>query len=126
MNILLVEDEQSIQRLATRLLERAGHRVACCDSAEQAIKLLENGSATYDLLVTDMVLPGKSGLDLVCQVPRHLPAILMSGYSEQGLPEKEAVLDKLVFLEKPFSLAQFESKIEEAVGGPVAGTTSGV
>ena len=121
MNILLVEDEQSIQRLATRLLERAGHKVACCDSAEKALRLLKNENASYDLLVTDMVLPGQSGLDLVCQVPSRLPTILMSGYSEQGLPEKEAVLERIVFLEKPFSLAQFESKIEEAVGRPFAG-----
>ena len=121
MNILLVEDEQSIQRLATRLLERAGHKVACCDSAEKALRLLKNENASYDLLVTDMVLPGQSGLDLVCQVPSWLPTILMSGYSEQGLPEKEAVLERIVFLEKPFSLAQFESKIEEAVGRPFAG-----
>ena len=69
MNILLVEDEQSIQRLATRLLERAGHKVACCDSAEKALRLLKNEAVSYDLLVTDMVLPGQSGLDsmpLVC------------------------------------------------------------
>ena len=123
MNILLVEDEQSIQRLATRLLERAGHKVACCDTAEKALRLLRNDTTSYDLLVTDMVLPGQSGLDLVCQVPRQLPTILMSGYSEQGLPEREAVLERIVFLEKPFSLAQFESKIEEAVGRPFSGNS---
>jgi signal transduction histidine kinase len=114
MQILLVDDEQSIQMLATRLLERAGHKVACCDSAEDALTLLQEGTA-YDLLVTDMILPGQSGLELVCQVPRGLPAILMSGYSEQGLPDREKVLERVVFLEKPFSLAQFESKVDEAV-----------
>ena len=118
MRVLLVEDEQSIQQLATRLLERAGHSVACCACAESALKMLDEKAAHFDLLISDMVLPGESGLDLACKVPSNLPMILMSGYSEQSLPDKDEVLQRLVFLEKPFSLAQFESKIEEAIGHP--------
>ena len=124
MRVLLVEDEHSIQRLATRLLERAGHSVACCDSAEKALNLLGNDAKPYDLLVTDMMLPGQSGLDLACKVPTGMPMILMSGYSEQGLPDREEVLQRIVFLEKPFSLAQFESKIDEAVRRPHSGACS--
>ncbi|MCA9776957.1 MAG: response regulator, partial [Candidatus Eremiobacteraeota bacterium] len=119
MRVLLVEDEQSIQRLATRLLERAGHSVACCASAETALNILNDNASQFDLLVSDMVLPGESGLDLACKVPSSLPMILMSGYSEQSLPDKDEVLRRLVFLEKPFSLAQFESKIDEAIRQPL-------
>src|SRR6185312_12404663 len=79
-NVLLVDDEQNILLTYKTILERGGHRVATAPSAEEALKQFEEEGP--DVVVTDMMLPGMSGIDLVKTIKRSSPdteIIVMTG-----------------------------------------------
>jgi DNA-binding NtrC family response regulator len=78
--VLVVDDESAIQRAYARLLGRAGLKVAVTGDAGEALKLVKAGA--IDLVISDIHMPGISGVDLLKQVYAHdpeLPVILMSG-----------------------------------------------
>ncbi len=105
--VLLVEDEPAVGRLASELLKRQGYAVLYASSGEHALALAQNHDATIDLLLTDIVMPGMSGRELMKQIAVSRPGIkvlYMSGYTEQSIVteggEKEA---GVTFLQKPFT-----------------------
>lgn len=106
--ILVVEDQPIIRRLVRRLLERDGHHVATASSAEEALTIAEGDE--FDLLVTDVMMPGASGLELVEQLRRRrpgLPVLLTSGTDdERELDERTA------FVRKPFKVEQLRELVE--------------
>jgi hypothetical protein len=83
--ILVVDDEQAIREIVTRVLERNGHRVIACPTAACA----QQTAGPIDLLLVDLVLPDVNGRDLAEALRKqwpNLPVLLMSGYlAEQGL-----------------------------------------
>ena len=82
-NILYVDDEESLVFLMTRTLERMGHRVTGCASPEQALAVFTANADDFDLVVSDMAMPGMSGLELAGQVlgiRPQLPFVITSGY----------------------------------------------
>ncbi|MEW6281400.1 MAG: PAS domain S-box protein, partial [Candidatus Eremiobacterota bacterium] len=97
--ILLVEDLPDLRRLFSRLLGRKGYQVTAVESAEAALEARET-SAPFDLLVTDVTLPGVSGRILAARLQERDPGLrvlLMSGYSQETLPREYP------FLPKPFT-----------------------
>lgn len=101
--ILLVDDDPFIGEVVSTVLERAGYQVDYTANAEEA---LETYNSLHDLLITDMVMPGPSGMDLIKQLLRGEPkfkAILMSGYSAQNLLTVEGLGPHLIFVQKPIS-----------------------
>ena len=81
--ILLVEDNTIAQRVTRRLLELLGYRVECAERGDDALRMIEAG-LKFDLLLTDILLPGLDGNTLFRRARRlraSLPAVLMSGYS---------------------------------------------
>jgi len=106
--LLLVEDEESVRRVVTRMLERAGYEVESVGSAEEAVDLLDSGWPAEGVL-TDLGLPGKSGRDLVdwCREQRpHLPVAVMSGYAAESPGGRKGIPPDISFLGKPFTPAQ--------------------
>jgi len=78
--ILIIDDERSIRETLSRFLQTEGHEVESAGSADDALALLENGQ--FDVLVTDIFLPGKSGVELlqsVTGVAPHVKVIMMTG-----------------------------------------------
>jgi two-component system cell cycle sensor histidine kinase/response regulator CckA len=110
--ILLVDDEPNLRRLIASLLEREGHQITACNNADTA-KAELSGVISFDLLITDMAMPGQSGLELaqraLLEEPR-LRAILMSGYAVQNF-ETPAIAGRILMLEKPFSREQLNEAI---------------
>jgi two-component system cell cycle sensor histidine kinase/response regulator CckA len=104
--ILVVEDEESIRRSATRVLERFGYRVLTAADGLEALTVLAREGAAIDLVVTDVVMPRLNGPKLYEQVCRqaHVPRFLfMSGYAERDV--HGGALDATVpFLQKPWQL----------------------
>jgi CheY-like chemotaxis protein len=94
--ILVVDDEQPIRELVTRVLERRGHRVIACSNAASALE----AAGPVDLLLVDLVLPEVNGRELAETLRKrwpNLPVILMSGYlSEEELmpPPPSSFLQK--------------------------------
>ena len=90
-SILLVDDEQNILLTYRTVLERGGHRVSTASTAEDAIRVFETEGA--DVIVTDMNMPGMSGIDLVKLIRQHSPdteIIVMTGAGSErtGLQQR--------------------------------------
>ena len=93
--ILVVEDSPRVRPLIARILESAGFRVLLADSSATALALLDD---TVDVLLTDVMLPGKSGFEFAAQAREQRPelrVLYMSGF-DLTLPEG------LDFVQKPF------------------------
>lgn len=102
--VLLVEDMSGVQRLVSRLLRREGYQVTTAHDGYQAQKLLQ-AEHQFDLLVTDLNLPGLSGLEIAKLFTREelsRPVLLMSGYPGNTLDE-DIALKNFAFVGKPFA-----------------------
>jgi CheY-like chemotaxis protein len=104
MNILVVEDNNDFRELLCEMLGMLGHSVRNEASAEPALASLSTN--TPDLVITDLTLPGMSGMDFARKIHASHPEIkiiLSSGY---GLPPGEQLDFKVGVLSKPYSLNQ--------------------
>ena len=113
IRILFVEDEDSVRTFAIRALQKKGYEVIGCNSAENALEQLENDK-DFDLLITDMVMPGMSGAELAGIVREKIPGIkilLASGYSEEIARRELASSQDFEFMAKPFSLGDLTKKV---------------
>ncbi len=113
IRILFVEDEDSVRTFAVRALKKKGYDVIGCNSAENALEKLETDT-NFDLLVTDMVMPGMSGAELAGIVHKKIPNIkilLASGYSEEIARRELSASDNFEFMAKPFSLGDLTQKV---------------
>ena len=105
--ILLVEDEAPVRAFASRALRLRGYTVLEAESAEAALKTLEDESLNVDLFVTDVVMPGKDGPSWVREALKERPdvrVVFVSGYAEDRLTDQQDSIPNSVFLPKPFSL----------------------
>ncbi len=113
VRILFVEDEDSVRTFAIRALKKKGYDVIGCNSAENALEQLEQDS-NFDLLITDMVMPGKTGAELAAIVKEKIPnikVILASGYSEEIAKRELSESENFEFMAKPFSLGDLTAKV---------------
>ena len=104
--ILLVEDEDAVRLVASRILARCGFSVLEASSGAEALKLMEERSEPVDLLVTDMVMPGMSGPALVQHLRERTPdlrVLYVSGYSRDAIDQKLVFSSGSAYLEKPFT-----------------------
>ncbi|MGH9719665.1 MAG: PAS domain S-box protein [Bryobacteraceae bacterium] len=118
-SILLVEDEQGVRRLAARMLEERGYTVLTAQSGKEALQLCAERDR-IDLLLSDLVLPDTDGLNLASLIAEKYPGIrvvFMSGYTEHAALQRGAFAPGALFLQKPFTPAALENKIQEAMGG---------
>jgi PAS domain S-box-containing protein len=112
MHILLVEDHADTRRCLHRLLESRGHRVRSADDAQSAIELSKREK--FDLLIADVGLPDRSGLELLHELRQRepeLPAIALSGY---GMPQDAGKSKEAGFIEhfvKPVDLQKLHAVI---------------
>ena len=121
--VLLVEDEPSVRAVFARGLERLGCLVTIAGDAMAALAVLRDGEP-FDVLVSDVMMPGIDGVELAFEVARMRPGmgiVLMSGYAE--LPRhREADARGIRFLAKPFALAELVSAIATAQPLPTKST----
>jgi two-component system, cell cycle sensor histidine kinase and response regulator CckA len=115
--ILLVEDEESLLRLGTRVLLEAGYRVIAAQDPLEALEKIRNGLQP-DLLVTDLVMPGLNGRELFHAARSYAPGmkgLFVSGYPSETLRNQEPTSEGYpAFLQKPFTRIGFLSKVREA------------
>jgi nitrogen-specific signal transduction histidine kinase/CheY-like chemotaxis protein len=116
--ILLVEDNEPMRELAVSILEGAGYRVIEAGNAESALDILRSSEPRIDLLITDVVMPGKSGVELLEQArvaDQNLHALFMSGYTGEQVASRGHVLHETAFLQKPFTRSSFLKKVRSAL-----------
>lgn len=105
-SILLVEDEAMVRMAAVDMLEDLGHTVVEAGTAQEALKFLENRQ--IDVLITDVGLPGISGVSLVSQVKSRWPSIriiIASGYTGPENIEESNLGGEVTWLRKPYDAA---------------------
>ncbi len=121
LQILLVEDEPMVRSLILRQLTRLGHRVSAAEDPRVALERLASGQVSPDLLLTDVVMPGMSGVEF-SQVVREtmpgLPVLFMTGYAEQELIRVGLDREKVRLLTKPFTYEQLAEAIDEVLARP--------
>jgi PAS domain S-box-containing protein len=104
--ILITEDEPSIRQLTTAMLESLGYSVTAADTPIQAIALADTAKKHFDLLITDVVMPGMNGRELAAAITEKSPktrVLYVSGYTADVLARREETEPAGGFLQKPFS-----------------------
>lgn len=117
--ILLVEDDEQVREVVRRGLECAGYSVLAVSDAESAAAAADRHPGHIHLLVTDMVLPRASGRELAARLAIHRPAIkvlYVSGTSDGAIARHRMLEPGIEFLEKPFSLDRFLTKVRQVLG----------
>ncbi len=114
--VLLVEDEAPVRAFASRALRLRGYTVLEAESAEDALRLLEDPELTVDVFVTDVVMPGMDGPSWVRMALEDRPSVrvvFVSGYAEGAFGETGPSVPNSVFLPKPFSLNQLTETVHQ-------------
>jgi CheY-like chemotaxis protein len=121
--VLVVEDEELVRRVTTRVLTRHGYTVLEAESAEAALAACDALPAPPDLVLTDVVMPGLSGRELAERLTARFPklrVVLLSGYTADTVVRYGVADDRVTFLQKPYTpagLAQFVRRVLD-VGQP--------
>lgn len=113
--ILVVEDEPSVRNLVASSLRADDYRLLLAGSAEDALRLLDESSEQIDLLLTDAIMPGRSGIELANMLLAKQPGlrvIVMSGYTEETL---EGLNDRIELLQKPFAPRELRRRIRDTL-----------
>jgi two-component system, cell cycle sensor histidine kinase and response regulator CckA len=117
--VLLVEDEESVRRLVRDTLESKGYCVLEAESGEAGLLAAQNHPERIDLVITDVVMPGINGRELVKQLAQTRPAtkvLYLSGYTEDAILNDGSIDKGTAFLQKPFSLQSLSRKVREVLG----------
>lgn len=115
--ILLVEDEETVRKVIERLLRKLGYTVQSASDAEEAIEIFGERNQEFDLVLTDVVMPGLTGVEMSEVLKRQRPDmrfLFTSGYTSKelgGSPEAPPE----PFLPKPFSMEELSRSVREAL-----------
>jgi len=118
--ILLVEDAEPLRKLAQAFLESNGFRVLSATSGEAALEIAARHSGLFDLLLTDVVMPGMNGRVLAEQLSMRQPGLkvlFMSGYTDSFIAGHAVLQKGTNLLHKPFTEEIFISKVREVLDG---------
>ncbi len=113
--ILVADDEAMMRNLILKILESEGYQVSVVSSADEALEKLKD--ETYDLLLTDVKMPGMTGFDLLKQVKVEWPGtavIIMTGYGDAYSVKEALLLGADEYLSKPFKRQEVTLIVERA------------
>lgn len=115
--ILLVEDEDTVRKVIERLLRKLGYQVESAADAEEAIEIFKKRNDEFDLVLTDVVMPGLTGVEMSVVLKEQRPDmrfLFTSGYTSKELGgNPEAPPEP--FLPKPFSMEELSRSVREAL-----------
>jgi DNA-binding NtrC family response regulator len=115
-HLLLVDDDPNTLASLSRAFRLAGHEATVCDNAARAVELIRTES--FDVILSDVVMPGKSGLGLLDDLKKagvKTPIVLISGQANIEMAVKATKLGALDFLEKPLSTEKLLVTVENAL-----------
>ena len=110
--ILLAEDDDSLRGFLARALERAGHEVTACADGEDAVTYLDE---QWDLLLTDIVMPGIDGIEVARQAAARHPGLrimFITGFAAVALAANESAPPGSKVLSKPIHLREIVTEVE--------------
>ena len=126
--VLLVEDDATVRRATERILNENGYVVKAVADGAEALRVSEEGDR-IDILLTDVVMPRLSGLELAEQVRAKRPGVAIvyvSGYDEAALPGGGELADGALLVEKPFTESSLLAGLRAGLDGapPGGGATA--
>jgi CheY-like chemotaxis protein len=116
--VLLVEDEAGVRLLAKRILDHAGYRVLEATNGDEAERIFAQHADAIALVVTDVVMPGCGGPELLNRLQRRVPGVrvlYMSGYTEQSAAQRAGIDRGVPFIQKPFTAAELVRHVREVL-----------
>ncbi|MFZ0860388.1 MAG: PAS domain S-box protein [Candidatus Sulfotelmatobacter sp.] len=117
--VLLVEDEESVRQLVRETLAAKGYRVMEAENGESGMAAAAQHDGKIDLVITDVVMPGMGGRELVKQLAQTRPetkVLYLSGYTEDAIVSEGTIESGAAFLQKPFTLQNLSRKVRELLG----------
>lgn len=120
--ILLVEDEDGVRRIASQILGEQGYEVIVASDGAEALQLVREHSARIDLLLTDVVMPGLSGRELIeiaVGIRPEMKFLFMSGYTDEDLLKATLMGHRSALVHKPFTIDTLGAAVREALDRPV-------
>jgi PAS domain S-box-containing protein len=116
--ILLVEDEEGVKQLVEQTLTMAGYAIISASNGVEALECAQPTSREIDLVITDVIMPGLSGPDVVAQLQVARPdirVIYMSGYADLGVVHENILGEGHALLQKPFRLDTLRNLVAETL-----------
>ncbi len=118
--ILVVEDDAQVRRLAERALAAAGYQVVSASTGEEALALVRSAAEPFQLLITDLVMPGLNGQEVAARfralVP-GAPVLMISGYTDDAATREGLLTAGQSFLPKPFTPAELAERVRDLLEG---------
>jgi len=114
-----VEDEESVRQLVRDTLQSKGYRVVEAENGAAGLAAAENHEGKIDLVITDVVMPGMGGRELVANLTKSRPetkVLYLSGYTEDAILSEGSIEKGTAFLQKPFTLQNLSRKVRELLG----------
>ena len=115
-NILIIDDDANTLASLARAFRLAGHEATVCDNAARALELAK--AERFDLILSDVVMPGKDGIALLEDLKNvgvSAPVVMMSGQATIEMAVKATRLGAIDFLEKPISTDKLLLTVENAL-----------
>ena len=113
--ILLAEDDDSLRGFLSRALERAGYEVTACPDGETAVEALDK---TFDVLLTDIVMPGIDGIEVArraAALQPHLRIMFITGFAAVALSAGDRAPAGAKVLSKPIHLREIVAEVERMI-----------
>lgn len=114
IRILVVDDEEKLGRFICMLLGQMGYHASLCLRVDEAKRLL--GQAHWHLVITDIVLPGENGFDLIQWIKQRyaeLPVIAMTAHSTEAVNHRMQKAGFVAILHKPFTVEHFQRVVQQ-------------
>jgi DNA-binding NtrC family response regulator len=124
-HLLVVEDDQQMRDLLRKVLEKEGYRVSLAGDGGEAAAMLGQGS--FDLVVTDMLMPHDGGLELLATAHRllpTLPVIIVTAFGDWHSYSRALELGAAAFISKPLRMSELIAAVHNALAGGGAAATS--
>jgi CheY-like chemotaxis protein len=121
--VLVADDDPEICTLIKTILARGPYDVTLCEDAESALVHIQRDQP-YDILISDFMMPGISGIELIVQVRQNrptaqIPIVMISGHNNYAMGARAKEAGANAFLYKPFTLAQLRSTVQELLTDPL-------
>ena len=117
--VLLVEDEESVRQLVRETLQAKGYIVVEAENGEAGLAAAAAHDGRIDLVISDVVMPGMGGRELVKRLAETRPetkVLYLSGYTEDAIVSEGTIESGTAFLQKPFTLQNLSRKVREVLG----------
>ncbi len=106
-HILLVEDDDGVRNFSSDALKNFGYKILEARSGNNAMELIEHKKESVDLIITDLIMPGMNGTELINKIRKKMPlskVLFVSGYTYDHLLQNGALKNNINFLQKPYSV----------------------